>query len=153
MIELTPEQRQAVEQGEPVRLVDETTHDAYVLVRADVYEQIAGAPQPPADEAASLIQPAMLRAQQAFWRDLPELLKDRRNHGQWVAYHGDERVGLGRDDGELYRACLQRGLRRGEFYVARVREREVPPWEPSFLEQSLYEATDLRPDDAPSPPA
>ncbi|HKI33357.1 MAG TPA: hypothetical protein VKA46_16000 [Gemmataceae bacterium] len=149
MIELTPEQWQAVERGEPVRLVDDTTHDTYILMRAEVYEQTAGVLQPPADEAASLIQPAMLRAQQAFWRDLPELLKDRRNHGKWVAYHGDERVGFGRDDGELYRTCLQHGLERGEFYVARIRERDVPPWEPTFLEQSLYEATDLRPDDAP----
>ena len=34
----------------------------------------------------------VLRSQQAFWRDLPELLKDERNHGKWVAYHG-ERAG------------------------------------------------------------
>jgi hypothetical protein len=153
MIELTPEQRQAVGQGQPVRLVDETTHDTYILVRAEMYPQSAGDLQPSADEAASQIQPAMLRAQQAFWRDLPKLLKNRRNHGKWVAYHGDERVGLGPDDGELYRTCLLHGLRRGEFYVARIREREIPPWEPTFLEQSLYEATDLRPDVAPSPTA
>ncbi len=30
----------------------------------------------------------MLRSQQAFWQDLPELLKDERNHGKWVAHHG-----------------------------------------------------------------
>ena len=30
MIELNPEQRQAVAQGEPVRIIDPVTHDAYV---------------------------------------------------------------------------------------------------------------------------
>ena len=37
MIELSYEQRQAVSQGEPVRLVDPTTNEAYVLVRAEEY--------------------------------------------------------------------------------------------------------------------
>jgi hypothetical protein len=152
MIELTPEQRQAVEQGRPVRLVDPTTHDAYILVREDVYEPAAGPLLPPIEEALSLIHPAMLQAQQAFWRDLPALLKDRRIRGQWVAYYGDERVGLGRDDAELYRECLRRGFGRDGLYVARTREREYPPWQPEFLEKSLYEASEPLPDVA-SPPA
>ena len=42
MIELNAEQRQAVAQGEPVRIVDPLTHDAYVLVRAEVYERLSG---------------------------------------------------------------------------------------------------------------
>lgn len=150
MIELTPEQRQAVAQGEPVRIVDETTHDAYVLVRAEVFERMAGVPQPPpAEEASSLIPPAMLRSQQGFWRDLPELLKNRRNHGKWVAYHGDERVGLGKTRTELYRHCLERGLRRGEFYIDRIEEADTPPWVPTPLEESLCEFTD---DPSPPPP-
>ena len=36
----------------------------------------------------------VLRSQRAYWRDLPELLKDRRNRGKWVAYHGEERVAI-----------------------------------------------------------
>ncbi len=35
----------------------------------------------------------------AFRRDLPELL--RTHPGQWVAYHGDERIGFGRTETEL----------------------------------------------------
>jgi hypothetical protein len=143
MIELTPEQRQAVAQGEPVRVVDETTREVYVLMRAEVFERTAGAPQPqPTEEVSSPVSPAMLRAQRAFWRDLPELLKNRRNHLKWVAYHGDERVGLGKTRTELYNHCLGRGLRPGEFYIGRVRERPTPPWEPTELEESLYEFTD-----------
>jgi hypothetical protein len=34
MIALTPEQWQAAAQGEPVRVVDPSTQDAYVIVRA-----------------------------------------------------------------------------------------------------------------------
>jgi hypothetical protein len=154
MIELTPQQREALDeyQGEPVRVVDPVTRDAYLLVRADVFERMTGGLQLPLEEAISFIAPAMLRAQKAFWRDLPELLKNKRIRGQWVAYHGDERVSIGRDDGELYRECLRRGLQRGEFYVDQICERETPPWVPDFLEQSLFEATD-DPPDAPLPSA
>ncbi len=142
MIELTPEQRQAVEQGEPVRIVDETTQGAYVLMRAEVYERMGGVLHPRGGEVSPLIPPAMLRAQQAFWRDLPGLLKDRRNHRKWVAYHGDERVGLGKTSTELYQRCLKMGLRPGDFYIGRVRERPTPPWEPTPIEESLFEFTD-----------
>ena len=37
----------------------------------------------------------MLRSQQAFWQDLPELLKDERNHGKWVAHHGGSELPSG----------------------------------------------------------
>jgi hypothetical protein len=35
MIELNPEQRQAIAQGQPVEIIDPVTHDAYIVVRAD----------------------------------------------------------------------------------------------------------------------
>ena len=53
MIELSREQRQAMAQGEPVQIIDPLTHDAYVLVRAEVYARLAGAPRRPADEPQS----------------------------------------------------------------------------------------------------
>jgi hypothetical protein len=39
---ITPELKQAVAEahGEPLRIEDPETHDAYVLVRADVYERM-----------------------------------------------------------------------------------------------------------------
>jgi hypothetical protein len=94
----------------------------------------------------------MMRSQEAFWQDLPGLLRDRRNHGRWVAYHGGERVGLGASATELYQRCLGRGLPRGAFYVGRIEERDTPPWGAAPLEKSLYEAGDgPPPDPGPSP--
>jgi hypothetical protein len=95
MIELSPEQRQAVRQqpDEPVRLVDPETREAYVLIRAHAYVQITGGKSREPDQVPADIPPGLLRSQQAFWRDLPGLLKDHRTRGKWVAYHRDERVG------------------------------------------------------------
>ena len=53
-------------------------------------------PSPPhvsAAEHVCTISPMVAKSQEAFRRDLPELLKN--HYGQWVAYHGDERLGLG----------------------------------------------------------
>ena len=45
MIELNTEQRQAMAQGQPVRIIDPLTHDAYVLVRSEEYARLAEAPR------------------------------------------------------------------------------------------------------------
>ncbi|HEX5271221.1 MAG TPA: hypothetical protein VFW33_12060, partial [Gemmataceae bacterium] len=96
MIELTPEQRRALEgrNGEPVRVIDPQTRRAYVLMPAEQYEQQVGASPKPAEQSAFVYPPLFRRSQEAFWRDLPELLKSRRTRGKWVAYHGDERIGI-----------------------------------------------------------
>jgi hypothetical protein len=65
------------------------------------------------------------RSQAAFQRDLPELLKTKGRFRQWVAYHGDRRVGFAKTKTELYQACLRQGLRRAEFVVRSI-EPEVP---------------------------
>jgi len=68
--------------------------------------------------------PAMIeRSQVAFRRDLPDLLQT--HYRQWVAYHGDERIGFGRTQFELYELCLSRGLTDDEFVVRSV-EPEMP---------------------------
>ena len=69
------------------------------------------------------IAPMIAKSQAAFRRDLPRLLGDR--YGQWVAYHGDERIGFGRSQFELYDECIRRGLRDDEF-VVRVVAPEAP---------------------------
>jgi hypothetical protein len=51
----------------------------------------------------------------AFERDWPQLAQE--HYGQWVAYHGDQQLGIARSSTELYQACFQRGLKRGEFQV------------------------------------
>jgi hypothetical protein len=82
----------------------------------------------------------MLRSMQAFWRDLPELLR-LRSKGRWVAYHGDERVAFAEDDVAAYQECFRRGLQRGEFYVGKLEARPdgVPPWGTLVADRSLYE--------------
>jgi hypothetical protein len=149
MIELGPEQRQAIAQGQPVRIIDPLTHDAYVLVPAAEYERLAGAPQRPAGQPHPEIPPMILRSQEAFWRDLPGLLMDRRNHRKWAAYYGDERVAIARSKVEAYQECLRRGLKSGEFYVGKLHAHPdgIPPWGTIECDRSLYEATD--PDKAP----
>ena len=144
MIELTPEQRAAIEAGRPVAIVDPLTHDDYVLIRAEEYERLAGDRPAMVHEPSPEIAPMVLRSMQAFWRDLPGLLQKRRNRKKWAAYHGDERVVIARSEVEAYQECFRRGLKRGEFYVGWLREEPdgIPPWGTIQGEWSFYEATD-----------
>ena len=64
-------------------------------------------------EIPSVIQ----RCQDAFRRDLPALLQDKKRSGEWVAYHGGDRIGFGKSKTELYQQCLRRGLKSDEFVV------------------------------------
>ncbi len=59
--------------------------------------------------------PMIQKSIDAFRRDLPELLKT--HPGKWVAYHGDEQVGFGRTQTQLYQRCFARGLTRDDFIV------------------------------------
>ncbi len=63
-----------------------------------------------------LAPPIILEAQEAFLRDLPELLKER--HGQWVAYHGAQRIGFGTTKSALWRECRRQGYE--DFLVRRI---------------------------------
>jgi hypothetical protein len=151
MIELNPEQRQAIEDGRPVPITDPLTHDAYVLIRAEDYERLAGALKRPAVQRApeDSVSPQMLRSMQAFWRDLPGLLQKRRNHKKWAAYHGDERVAIARSEVDAYQECFRRGLKRGDFYVGWLEADPdgIPPWGTLQGEWSFFETTDGLPDD------
>jgi hypothetical protein len=69
------------------------------------------------------VAPIIARSQAAFRRDLPELMKT--HYRQWVAYHGDVRVGFARNSFDLYDECFRRGLKRSEFVVRSV-EPEIP---------------------------
>ena len=144
MIELDPEQRQAIAQGQPVRIIDPLTQDAYVLVRAEEYARLARAPQRLPGQPHPEIPPMILRSQQAFWRDLPGLLMVRRNHRKWAAYHCEERVAIARSEVDAYQECFRRGLNRGEFYVGKLEPDPdgIPPWGTIQCDRSLYEFTD-----------
>jgi hypothetical protein len=64
------------------------------------------------------------RSYDAFLRDLPNLLST--NAGQWAAYAGDVRVGIGRSRRMLYRDCLAAGYRDGEFVVCGIEPPQSP---------------------------
>jgi hypothetical protein len=59
--------------------------------------------------------PMIQKSIDAFRRELPELL--RTHPGRWVAYHGDQRVGFGKTQTELYQRCFAQGLTRDDFIV------------------------------------
>lgn len=63
----------------------------------------------------SEVLPMIQKSIDAFRHDLPELLKT--HPGKWVAYHGDERVGFGKTQTELYQRCFARGLTQDDFIV------------------------------------
>jgi hypothetical protein len=136
-ITLTPEQLQLVEQAgdQPVRVEDPRNHRIYLLVEESAQESHT-APIEAGYSWDDDIPEGILRSQDAFFRDLPELLKDESLRGQWVIYHGDERIGIAPSDEPLIRECLKRGLKRDEYdvFVIRPKSREpevveiVTPW-------------------------
>jgi len=148
-IELTEEQRQALqaEQGTPLDVVDPATQQRYVLLAREQYERVRAlleeqrAPSPPG--LASGVPPGILRSQQAFWRDLPELLENKKIRGKWVAYHGNERIGIARTEVELIRECLRRGLRDDEYDLDVIEPHARPPWEPEEIEPGGHEVDDV----------
>ncbi len=137
-IELTAEQEQAAQHGQPVEVVDPKTQRAYLVIAREAYEGSRGVlerPTLPASRAeATGIPPGIRRSQEAFWRDLPELLNSKKHHGRWVCYHGDERIGIAREDAELIRQCLRQGLSDDAYYLDVIESRSLAPWEVEEIE-------------------
>src|SRR4051812_40561504 len=70
------------------------------------------APPPPVDWS---IPPLIRSGQEAYQRDLPELLK--KHEGRWIAYSGDRRLGITRTRRQAYELGFRGGLARHEFIV------------------------------------
>jgi hypothetical protein len=119
---LTAEQRRLIaEAGDrPVRLEDPELHEAYVLIHADVYERVRDVLEPRSILDLPLPE-GVRRSQEAFFRDLPRLLQDRKLRGRFVAYHGDERVKIARSEPEVIRECLRRGYRPDQYDIFVIR--------------------------------
>jgi len=140
-LELTKPQRQAVQEqvGRPVEVVDPETQCAYVLLARAHYERICslleneGQSADRSAEVATGIPPEILRSQEAFWRDLQQLLSQRTLRGRWVCYYGDERIGIGTHE-KLIRECRRRGIADDSYYLGCIRPRELPPREPEDVE-------------------
>jgi hypothetical protein len=103
--------------------------------QARARQVLAGAPvtSPTEEEPTFEIPPGIRRSQEAFWRDLPQLLAQKKLRGKWVCYHGDERIGIGRYE-DLIRECLRRGLRDEEYDLGVIEPHALPPWEPEEIE-------------------
>jgi hypothetical protein len=123
MTTLTPELKQAIEDAgdQFVRLEDPQTRQSYVLVTAEVYESIrtilggdwwqSAVSRPATGTVVSRTDKSSLpegirRSQEAFFRDLPELLKQRGLRGKSVAYHFDDRVTIGSSQTERCVRCF-----------------------------------------------
>ncbi len=128
MTTVTREQRQAIKQagGQAVRIEDPEEHGAYVLLTEEAYQrlqqlgEIGQAPLPAIPEG-------ILRSQDAFFRDLPELLKDVSLLGKWIGYHGSERIGIASGMKPLIQECLRRGLADDQFdlFVIEPQSRDI----------------------------
>ena len=127
---LTPEQRQLIDQAgdEPVPIEDPETREDFVLMRRRVYDQLRQPMESHPGEAI-IIPEGIRKSQEAFFRDLPELLKDRKLRGRCVAYHGDERIGIAWDDKVLIRECIRRGLKREEYDILIIEPQSAEPEE------------------------
>jgi hypothetical protein len=149
MTTLTPELKQAIEQAGDglVRLQDPQTQQTYVLLKAEVYESIRealgeggqqAAVSPPAIANAArrteegVVPEGIRRSQEAFFRDLPALLKDRRLRGKWVAYHRDERITSGPTQTDVIKECNQRGLKSNEYDVFVIERQAQEPEEVDY---------------------
>jgi hypothetical protein len=119
---ITPELRYEIEQAGAVRIEDPETHSAYVILKAELYERI----KPLLHNGHEEIPEGIRRSQDAFFRDLPELLKDESLLGQCVAYCGAERIGIAPTDLPLIREINRRGIKDDEFdlFVIRPQGRE-----------------------------
>lgn len=157
-LELNARQQKAVRQGRSVKVRDRETARTFVVLPLEEYERLQALQKKEpsrrpltVEEITARIPPGIRKSQEAYWRDLPKLLPLKSPTRQWVAYHGDERVGFAKTSEALYQRCLRRGLKRGEFYVARLRPRAQPPWEPEVVESSYLLGTVLV--DSPTPSA
>ncbi len=117
-VELTPEQRRLIEQAgdRPVLIEDPALDRACVVIRADVYERVRDILEPKSLVGLQVPE-GIRRSQAAFFRDLPELLKESGMRGKYVAYQGDERIRVGQTQNEVIRECLKRGFSDDQYDV------------------------------------
>jgi len=149
MTTLPPELKQAIEQAgeELVRLEDPHTRQTYVVLKAEVYENIrailgdqwrqAAIPRQALGNVDGQSEEGALpegirRSQAAFFRDLPELLKDRMLRRKWVAYHRDERITIGPTQTDVIKECNRRGLKSDAYDVFVIEPQGQEPEEVDY---------------------
>ena len=125
---ITPEQRHEIETTGLVRIDDPETRAAYVILKAEVYERMKTPPPRDRDE----IPEGIRASQDAFFRDLPELLKDNSLLGPCVAYCRGERIAIASSDEPLIREINRRGIKDDEFDLFVIRPQSREPEEVTY---------------------
>ncbi len=141
-IELTDQERRLAQQGQPIDAIDAATNEAYVLIAREKFEPVRPllTPPAPAETPEEVIPEGIRISQEAYRRDLPELLKQKKIFRYWVAYHRNERIGIAYDGETLLKKCLTRGLADDEFFLGwidacgLIEEEEVEPRPQHFVE-------------------
>jgi hypothetical protein len=77
----------------------------------------------PGHAPAATVNADLQAAERLYLKDLPDLLESKA--GRWLAYSSQGLLVEGDDELAVFRACYERGLRRGEFLVACV-EPDLP---------------------------
>jgi hypothetical protein len=135
-IQLTEQERLLAQQGQPVDVVDPQTNEAYVLIARQHFEPVRSQLPPqatPADLPEQEIPEGIRLSKEAYRRDLPELLKQKKLFHQWIAYHRHERLGIAASQRTLLLECYKRDLTDDEIYVGwidpcgLIEEEEVEP--------------------------
>jgi len=70
---------------------------------------------------------AVVQAREAFRRDLPRLLAE--HPRQWVAYNGEDCLGIGRSKTALHQECVERGFSPEHFLVLSIEPESSPETE------------------------
>ena len=65
-----------------------------------------------------LVAPLIYHGEEAYLRDLRELIK--RHRGQWAVYSGDRRVGITRTKQQAFELAFKEGLKDDEFVVTGI---------------------------------
>lgn len=119
-----------------------------ILASAETFAEVrratvaAGEPErvvekiPPYGYGSLYVPPLVAQAQEAFRRDLTQLLQER--PGQWVVYTGPRQLGFAKTKTELYQECLRRGMQPDEFLVCCIEPESGPLlFGPGMMEEFL----------------
>jgi hypothetical protein len=98
------------------------------------------------------IPPGIRCAQEAFWRDLPQLLVEKRLRGQWVLYQGSQRLGVASSERALIQEALRRGLAEDEYYTDVIEPRTQAPWEVEEVAPLRWPMVENDPSSSSPPP-
>jgi hypothetical protein len=136
-IELTGEQRDQLKKqpNKAITVVDSDTKEVYVLMQTEMYRFLISQ-QPPngkvvVDYTVGLppVPEGIRKSREAFLRDLPRLLEDKRFKEKWVLYRGEERLGVASTEKELIRKCKKLGLQPSEYWTDKVVYHQPEPEE------------------------